>query len=189
MKCLLNIINNMLILVGASASGKTEIAKELMKRFNIKKVVTHTTREKRVNEVNDVDYHFVSKEEFLSLLDQDKFVEHSLYNGNYYGCSKDEIGDDKVVILDPNGLKSFNKLNDKRIVSILLTSKEQTRYERMIARGDSRENAEKRISNDKTSFALDNIDKVDYIIENDTKELDDVVNEVYNLYKSKLENI
>ena len=176
----------MLILVGASASGKTEVAKELLKRFNIKKVVTHTTRPMRVNELNDVDYHFVSKDEFLSLLAKDKFVEHSLYNGNYYGCSKDEIGDDKVVILDPNGLKAFNALNDDRIVSILLTSSEENRFNRMISRGDSLENAKKRIENDKISFDISKIDKVDFIIKNDSSTLDELVNEVYRLYKSKL---
>ena len=54
----------MLLLIGASASGKTETAKYLMEHFNIKKIITCTTRAPRANEVNDVDYHFLSVEEF-----------------------------------------------------------------------------------------------------------------------------
>lgn len=176
----------MLILVGASASGKTEIAKELLKSFNISKVVTHTTRPKRINETNDIDYHFVNKDTFLSLLNKNKFVEHSLYNGNYYGCSKDEIGDNKVVILDPNGLKAFNRLNDKRIVSVLILTDEKTRYQRMISRGDSLENVKKRIENDRISFDMKNIDKVDFVVKNEDKSIKEIAKKIYDLYINEL---
>ena len=60
----------MIILYGPSACGKTEVAKLLASSYSIKKVITHTTRSKRVNEVNGVDYYFVTKEEFLSLKEQ-----------------------------------------------------------------------------------------------------------------------
>ena len=57
----------MIILVGASASGKTEVAKELKKKYDIQKVVTHTTRTRRAQEIEDVDYHFVDTALFLKL--------------------------------------------------------------------------------------------------------------------------
>ena len=52
----------MIILIGPSASGKTEIAQILEKKYNLKKVITHTTREKRINEKDNIDYYFVNKE-------------------------------------------------------------------------------------------------------------------------------
>ena len=58
----------MLILVGHSASGKTEIANELKRDYDMKKIITYTTRPIRVNEVNGIDYHFVTEEEFLKLI-------------------------------------------------------------------------------------------------------------------------
>ena len=97
----------MIILIGASASGKTEIAKCLASQYGIKKVITHTTRPMRVNEKQDVDYHFVSEEAFLQMQKTNRFVETTFYNGNHYGSSKDEIGLDKCIVLDPEGLKSF----------------------------------------------------------------------------------
>ena len=61
----------MLILIGASASGKTEVAKTLAKKYNITKIVTYTTRAPRINERNGVDYNFVSVEEFAKLTSED----------------------------------------------------------------------------------------------------------------------
>ena len=58
----------MIILIGPSASGKTSIAKELIEKYNFKKFVTNTTRKMRVGEINDIDYHFITKEQFLDKL-------------------------------------------------------------------------------------------------------------------------
>ena len=67
------------------------------------------------SQVNGVDYNFVSIEEFAKLTDENFFVETTYYNSNYYGTARKDIKDDKCIILDPNGLKSFLKLNDERI--------------------------------------------------------------------------
>ena len=75
----------MVVLAGASASGKTEVAKVLAKTYGITKIVTTTTREKRTGEVDGVDYFFVSKEKFETMILEDKFVEYTLYNGQMYG--------------------------------------------------------------------------------------------------------
>ena len=72
----------MIILTGPSASGKTATCLYLQDHYGIKKVITHTTRPMRHGEVNDVDYHFVSKEEFQRMIDNDEFVEHVTFNGN-----------------------------------------------------------------------------------------------------------
>ena len=68
----------MIVLAGASASGKTEVAKELAKRYGITKVITTTTRNIRVGEVDGRDYFFVSKERFEEMINEGRFVEHTL---------------------------------------------------------------------------------------------------------------
>ena len=80
----------MLILIGASASGKTEVAKLLAKKYNITKIVTYTTRQPRIHEVNGVDYNFVSVDEFARLTSLNFFVETTYYNSNYYGTARKE---------------------------------------------------------------------------------------------------
>ncbi len=172
----------MIILIGPSAVGKTEIAKELFRLFNIKKVITHTTRPKRLNEINDVDYHFVTKNEFLALKSQDFFVETTFYNGNYYGTSKNEIRDDKVLIVDPNGKDAFLKLHNKDIVIFYLTADEKLREQRMKKRGDLPSAIEERINKDRIYFNEDAKKGVNYIIDNENKSLDEITREIYKKY-------
>ena len=176
----------MIVLTGASASGKTVTALDLQKRHNLVKAITTTTREKRVGETDGVEYFFVTKEEFLKRLNENKFVEHSVYNGNYYGCGIDQVSDNKIVVLDPNGLHSFLKLKDKNIVSFLLIANENTRKERMCSRGDKKENIEQRIKNDVEDFSSEKIGKVDFVINTENYTIEEVSDLIYKLYKEKL---
>lgn len=176
----------MLILVGASASGKTVTALDLQERYGLVKAITTTTREKRVGETNGVEYFFISKEEFEEKIKKGGFVEHSLYNENYYGCGIDQVGDNKIVVLDPNGLHSFMKLKNKNIVSFLLLADEKTRMERMKSRGDKKVNIETRIKNDVNDFSLEKIGKVDFVINTQDKSIEQTSDEIYKLYKTKI---
>lgn len=178
----------MLILVGASASGKTVTALDLQKRYGLVKAITTTTREKRVGETNGIEYFFITKEDFCSKIEKGDFVEHSLYNGNYYGCGIDQVDDNKIVVLDPNGLHSFMKLKNKNIVSFLLIADKKTRMERMESRGDKKENIKTRIKNDVNDFSLEKIGKVDFIINTQNKTIEETSDEIYKLYQSKIAN-
>ena len=179
----------MIILVGASASGKTEIAKILARKYGIAKAITHTTRDMREGERNGIDYFFVSKDEFASLAKQNAFVETTLYNGNNYGCSKSQVNDDKAVIVDPNGLKSFLALNDPRVITFYIEADESTRYQRMLSRGDSIANALKRIENDKKDFKPENVVAVDHVIINQDTTLEEAADIVYRKYLGALKNL
>jgi guanylate kinase len=172
----------MILLIGASASGKTEAAKLLHVKYGIVKAITHTSRTPREGERNGVDYFFVSKEEFLKLLSKDFFVEHALYNGNYYGCSKNQIDDGRCVVVEPNGLRSFLALKDHSIVTFFLEATEATREKRMLLRGDKLESILRRLEIDRKDFALENIAPTDYRIMTDDKSLEEVVDDIYVKY-------
>ena len=176
----------MIVLCGASASGKTVTALDLQKRHGLVKAITTTTREKRVGETDGVEYFFVTKEEFQKRLSENKFVEHSLYNGNFYGCGIDQVSDNKIVVLDPNGLHAFLKLKDKNVVSFLLIADEKTRRERMVSRGDKAENVASRIKNDVKDFSLENIGKVDFVINTENHSIEQISNMIFDLYQQKL---
>ena len=90
-----NYNKGMIVLAGASASGKTEVAKELAKKYGITKVITTTTRAMRVNEIHGRDYFFVSKEEFERMVQDGRFVEYTVFNENLYGSTKDQIRPNK----------------------------------------------------------------------------------------------
>lgn len=179
----------MIILVGPSASGKTEIANSLIENFNFSKFVTTTTRKKRVGEKDDVDYHFIKEESFLENIKDNKFIEYVIYNHNYYGTSKEEISLNKVLIVEPSGLLNFIKLNDPTIVSFYIDAPINLRKERMLARHDEINVINERLANDDKYFAPSK-KYVDFIIENDHNDLPikAIATKIYNLYKEKIES-
>ncbi len=175
----------MIVLAGASASGKTEVAKLLAKKYGITKIVTTTTRAKRKGEVDGVDYFFVSPKKFEEMIHEGKFVEYTLYNGQMYGSTKDQIAPDKCVVIDPAGLRSYMALKDKSIVSFYLDADEDTRHNRMLSRGDDLEKIKSRIAHDREAFKKENIVRVDYVIKNSSDDvLESVADQIYEIYKS-----
>lgn len=179
----------MIVLTGASASGKTEVAKLLIAKHGVIKVVTHTTRSIRLGEADGVDYHFVSKEEFLRLKEQDYFIETTEYNGNYYGTSKKEVASNKALIVDPSGVQSFQDLHDPTIIIFRLLASETTRFNRMIIRGDSLEGIKRRIAEDKEWFAEDKYSDVHYTINTDYITIEEVADQIFKIYNSLMEKI
>ena len=175
----------MLILVGPSASGKTEIANILISNYKMKKVVTYTTRPIRINEVAGVSYNFVTVDEFLKLKENNEFVETTFYNNNYYGTRKKDISAEKIVVLDLNGLKAFQEKMPNAIFAIYLDTAEETRILRMALRGDNREQIEKRIINDRYFFDKEKIN-VDYIIKNENTSLEKLADTIYEIYIKNL---
>lgn len=173
----------MIVLAGASASGKTEVAKMLAKKYGITKMITTTTRDMRVGEINGKDYFFVDKLAFEKMLQENKFVETTVYNGNFYGSTKDQIANNRCIVVDPAGLKAYIALNDKNIITFFLDSLEETRFKRMIERGDLEEKAKNRLIHDRTAFSKDNIPQVNYHIDSETKTVEEVADEIYKIYQ------
>lgn len=176
----------MIILCGPSASGKTEVAKYLSQHYDMKKVVTNTTRPMRVGEVDKIDYNFVSVEEFLALKEKNLFVETTFYNNNYYGCLKSQIGDDKVVVLEPEGVKNFLKLNDEKICVFYLNCNEEVRIARMRSRLDKEEDIRKRINNDKTSFDTKNLPQYNFVINTNYISIEEASQIIVDKYQAYL---
>lgn len=176
----------MIILVGPSASGKTEVCKLLCKKYGYKKFVTTTTREKRIGEVDGIDYNFVSITEFQNLIQKNSLIEYTQYNNNCYGTEKTNIHLNTVLIVDPNGLISFQKLNDPSIVSFLLTCDENARISRMKERKDPIEKINERIKVDKINFSDEKTESVNYKISTSNKTIEEITDTINNLYKDKI---
>ena len=79
------------IITGPSGVGKNTIINELANKIDINFVVSHTTREIRENEIDGVDYHFVSLEKFQNMISNNEFIEFEEFNNNYYGTSIEEL--------------------------------------------------------------------------------------------------
>ncbi len=187
--------NIMVILSSPSGVGKTTITKKIQQKYpNFKISVSHTTRIPRSNEVDGVDYHFVSKENFKKLIDQNQFYEYAKIFENYYGTlrktvDEDIISNDLIFDIDWQGTKQLSKFNNLKLIKIYLIpdSKEELK-KRLIKRDqNTKEEVDKRYK----SFNEDvkHWNDYDYIIIN--KNLDICFKQIENiilLHKNKIIN-
>jgi guanylate kinase len=95
----------LLVLSSPSGGGKTTIAKNLLQaRDDLGYSVSATTRPRREDERDGVDYHFLTRDEFLRRVDAGQFLEWATYAGNLYGTLRSEIdrifGGGRTAVLD-----------------------------------------------------------------------------------------
>ena len=95
----------LLVLSSPSGGGKTSIAKNLLQgRDDLAYSVSATTRARREGERDGVDYHFLTREEFLRRIEAGEFLEWATYAGNLYGTLRSEIdaivGRGRTAVLD-----------------------------------------------------------------------------------------
>ena len=126
-----------IVLLGASGSGKSTIERELSAHHGFEKIVSYTTRKPRENEENGKDYYFVDNDTFKEILNRDLFAEYDEYSQNrLYGTLKsDQVDGNKVVVLTPNGLRQLKKnCPNDNIFTILVEANLGTRVKRYIDR-------------------------------------------------------
>lgn len=148
-----------IVLVGKTASGKTTVANELCKNHHYKRIITYTTRPMRENEIQDVDYHFISNEQFNRMVENNEFTEYKRYNTAHgvwsYGSvitSEQELSDDcYVIILTPQGLRDLSK-KMSRYIAFYLNVSFESQLERLKRRGDEEQQIIKRLINDAKDF-------------------------------------
>ena len=116
-----------LVISSPSGAGKTTICKKILEEVNgINLSVSVTTRKKRKDEVEGVDYFFKNDEEFLLMIKNDEFIENAKVFGNYYGTLKEEVlkkiknGVDVLVDIDWQGTRQIQKHIPEDIVKIFI---------------------------------------------------------------------
>ena len=129
-----------IILTGKTSVGKDKIKNILTKLLNYKPIVSHTTRPKRVNEVNHKDYHFVTEVEFNDIMFLETRSYDTIFEGTnqiwFYGTSLKELDKkgDRVCIKDLEGaIKLKEHIKDSIIAYIEVP--EAIRKQRAIERG------------------------------------------------------
>ena len=84
--------NIMVILSSPSGVGKTTLTKKIQQKYNSFRIsVSHTTRSPRSNEIDGVDYTFIDRKKFESLIKKKKFYEYAKIFDNYYGTTKKNV--------------------------------------------------------------------------------------------------
>lgn len=176
---------NILVIVGKTASGKDTIVNKLTSSYGYKKIVTYTTRYMRPNEKQDITYHYISEDEFFQKIDNGFFAEWKAYNTKYgtwyYGTSLEDLEntDDKtVIILTPDGYRDVVKRLKNKPKSVYIYANNSTIKERLISRGDNKDESQRRIEHDNFDFkGFENeVDKIIY--NNSGTDINEVVKKI-----------
>lgn len=155
-----------IIYFGKSASGKDTFMKKQLKH-NIKPIVSYTTRPKRINEIDGIDYNFVSKEKFKELEKNHEIIESRAYStlvkGKYdtwyYGMPKINPKDNYVGVLDITGIKAcIKEYGTNNINLIYIYADDDIREKRAMLRGSfDKTEWDRRLKDDTIKFSDEEI--------------------------------
>ena len=130
------------IVSAPSGAGKTSLVKALIDlEPQIRVSVSHTTRAMRPGEVDGVNYHFVSREAFVKMIEHGDFLERAEVFGNLYGTSQSYLqqtldeGHDLILEIDWQGAEQVRKLMPQARSIFILPPSQQALRERLNNRG------------------------------------------------------
>ena len=177
----------LIILSAPSGSGKTSIVKHLLdQHLPLSFSISATSRTKREGERENLDYYFITLEDFKNKIEEKAFVEwEEVYQGCFYGTLKSEIeriwAEGKTVVLDMDVVGGVNvkKIYGDQALSIFVKPPDmKTLQERLKGRGTESENSlQQRIN--KANFELSFANQFDVIVVNDR--LEEACKEVLNI--------
>lgn len=162
----------LIVISGASGSGKTSICRKIAAEYGFYYSVSHTTRPRRDKEVEGKDYFFIAKDEFEKLIKQREFLEWAQVYGNYYGTSKNIIrqkqqaGVGVILDVDTQGAANIKKIFPDAVLIFLKTKSVHDLHHRLTERGrDSAEEIQKRVAYAQNENAK--MHQYDYMVLND----------------------
>lgn len=179
---------NIFIISAASGTGKTTLVSRLLKNnSNLRVSISHTTRPPREGEQHGIHYHFVPKEEFESLIQQQAFLEHANVFGNYYGTSIEGVnqlsrqGFDVILEIDVQGAEQVRRILPNAVSIFILPPSFEILANRLNNRGtDSEEVIATRLSQARQE--IEQAAQFDYVVIND--DLDTAESDLLHIIKA-----
>lgn len=161
------------IISAPSGAGKTSLLKALFESDeSIHISVSHTTRVRRPDERDSVDYHFVDTDTFFSMIEKGLFLEHAEVFGNHYGTTKATIsesldkGFDTVLEIDWQGARQVKRRFPDAVSVFILPPDKETLLHRLTSRGqDSQKVIQHRMQ--KARNEISHYAEYDYLVIND----------------------
>ena len=183
----------LVVISGPSGVGKDAVL-ERMKASDAPYhfAVTATARPKRENEVDGVDYLFISQDEFQEMIVNDELLEWAEVYGNLYGVPKSPVrealarGQDVILKIDVQGGDNIRRLV-LGAVYVFLAPPDMTELEQRLTqrRTESQETLKVRL---KTSAReMEEAEKYDYVVVNRTGRLDEAVEEINAIIRRERE--
>ena len=178
----------LIVFSAPSGCGKGTMLEEILKSGEFRCSVSAATRAPREGELDGVNYHFMSEEEFMSHVENGDFLEHAVYCQNHYGTLISEVdpylekGINVILEIEVQGaMKIKEKRPDALFIFIAPPSIKELRR-RLNKRGTEQVDViEKRVA--EAAGEISQADKYDYIIVNDA--LEDAVSDFFAVIRAE----
>ena len=181
----------LVVISGPSGVGKDSVLRGLKERgLPFRFVPTMNTRPRRTEEVDGVDYYFVTTEEFVTLLEEGELLEHAVVYGDYKGIPKKPIrealqsGQDVVLRVDVQGAATLKRLIPEAVFIFLTALDEEELVARLSNRKtESPESLRIRIATAREE--LQRLSEFDYVVMNQANRLDEAVQDVIGIIRAE----
>jgi guanylate kinase len=174
----------LIVISGPSGVGKDAVVRTLQRReANLHFVVTATSRKIRENEVNGVDYIFVSEQEFKRMINDNELLEYALVYDQYKGIPKSQVrdalqsGKDVIMRVDVQGAATIRRLCPDAVLIFLIPANQDEWIQRLIERqSETSESMKLRVITARQE--LTRLADFDYVVVNAQDCLDEAVDAI-----------
>lgn len=185
----------LIVISGPSGVGKDSVLRGLKERnLRVHFVVTATTRPRREEETQGVDYFFLSKDEFARMIELDELIEYAIVYNDYKGIPKEQVraalasGLDVVLRVDVQGATTIRKMAPEAVLIFLTTESEAALVRRLKARQtETVENLNLRIATARQE--LKRAVEFDYLIVNADGRLDETIDKVIAIIQAEHQRV
>ncbi len=182
--------NLIVVISGPSGSGKSTVAKRLCKADETLRLsISATTRNPRQGEVDGIEYHFLTHEQFQNKIEQDAFLEWAKYGDNSYGTLKSEItlsrqeGKDTILEIEANGARQVREqdLSPARSVLIFLIPASSSHLKKRLRKRntESKQQLAQRLEIAKTEISK--MEEYDYCVINAENKIEQTVSQIQTI--------
>jgi guanylate kinase len=184
----------LIVISGASGSGKDSVVRALRERSQASPtpfhfVVTATSRPKRKDEIDGVDYVFVTDREFQEMIENDELIEHAVVYGDYKGVPTRHLdralaamdrGQDVLMRLDVQGAAKIRQMHPEALLIFISAPTPQDLRKRLLHR-KTETPKQQRIRLETARKETEQIDKFDYVVPNANGKLDQTVDIIQSI--------
>ena len=178
------------VISGPAGSGKGTVVKLLRATGEFACSVSATTRAPRPGEIADVDYHFISQEEFRERIDNHEMLEYTCYCGNYYGTVLSEAmeildsGKNLILEIEVEGGQNVKRLYPETVLVLLLPPSFSVQEQRLRGRGtETEDKILARLS--RTREELPEIVHYDYVVYNHDNGVDRCADDIRAIVRAE----